>query len=116
LGTIKDAEQFLFNDVDKVSAHKWSTTLTASAVMPVKLTNDAYTALPCAYLVLENDQTLPKDYQEGMVVLQNQKGTSPFTMYYCPSGHSPHLSWTDGLVKKIEEFTGKVTSSSRHSM
>jgi hypothetical protein len=35
------------------------------------LQNDAYVALPCTYLVAENDLALPPAYQEGMVSLQN---------------------------------------------
>ncbi|KAJ9295062.1 hypothetical protein DTO271G3_6232 [Paecilomyces variotii] len=111
LGTITDGPRYLFNDLDEESAKKWSATLTAGAVMPVRLTNDAYATVPCAYLVLEKDQTLPKEYQESMVAMQNQKGTPPFTIYYAPSGHSPHLSWTDGLVGKLEEFARKVLPS-----
>ncbi|KAL1988119.1 hypothetical protein VTN96DRAFT_1150 [Rasamsonia emersonii] len=73
-----------------------------------QLTNDAYSALPCAYLVLEHDQTLPKEYHEAMAALQSQRNRRPFTMYSAPTGHSPHLSWTDGLVTKLEEFAGKI--------
>ncbi|KAI1323413.1 alpha/beta-hydrolase [Xylariaceae sp. FL0255] len=103
LATPKKAENFFFNDLDPEAAKKWAATLTASPVMTSKLVNDAYSALPCAYLVLEGDVTLPKDYQENMVALQAQK-TGVFTLYRSPSGHSPHLSWTDGTVGKIQEF------------
>ncbi len=72
-------------------AEKWVATLTASPVLATKLSNNAYAALPCAYLILEGDMTLPKEYQESMVALQAQK-TGDFTLYRCPSGHSPHLS------------------------
>jgi hypothetical protein len=75
--------------------------------MTVKLTNDAYSALPCAYLVLENDKSLPKEYQEYMISLQTQAGNR-FTVYYAPCGHSPHLGWTAGLVGKVEEFLDTI--------
>ncbi|THC90316.1 hypothetical protein EYZ11_010215 [Aspergillus tanneri] len=107
LGTIVDAPRFMFNDLDADTASKWASTLTASPIMTTKLTNDPYSALPCAYVVLENDLTLPKAYQEGMVSLQSQS-SKPFTVYYAPAGHSPHLSWTSGLVEKVREFAGKV--------
>lgn len=66
-----------------------------------------YEALPYAYLVLEGDVTLPQDYQEGMVALQTQK-TGNFTLYRCPAGHSPHLTWTDGTVGTMQEFIKKI--------
>ncbi|KAJ2985676.1 hypothetical protein NUW58_g5408 [Xylaria curta] len=107
LATPKDAEKYFFNDLEPSVAEKWKTTLTASPVLPTKLSNDAYAALPCAYLILEGDKTLPKSYQEGMVALQAQK-TGDFTLYRCPAGHSPHLSWTDGTVETIQEFIQKI--------
>ncbi|KAH6640164.1 Alpha/beta hydrolase fold-1 [Chaetomium tenue] len=107
LGTVVNAEKFLFNDLHEFSAKQWAATLTASPILTSKLTNDAYSVLPCAYLVLEGDLTLPREYQEGMVGLQGYK-TGNFTIYNCPAGHSPHLSWTEGMVDTIESFIAKV--------
>ncbi|KAI9172604.1 hypothetical protein HJFPF1_02111 [Paramyrothecium foliicola] len=100
-------EKFLFNDVDSAIAQKYAKTLTASPILTTKLTNDAYASLPCAYLVLDGDLTLPKEYQEGMVALQESK-TGPFTTYHCPTGHSPHLSWTDGVVATVQGYVEKI--------
>jgi hypothetical protein len=97
-------EKYLFNDVDQETAQKWSATLTAAPVMTSPLTHNPYSALPCAYVVLEKDCTLPKAYQEGMASSQ----TDPFTIYYAPCGHSPHLSWTNELVATIEKFANQV--------
>ncbi|KAI1388567.1 Alpha/beta hydrolase fold-1 [Hypoxylon trugodes] len=107
LGTIVEAEKYLFNDLDPAEAQKWAKGLTASPVMKTKITNDAYSALPCAYLVLEGDLTMPKEYQEGMIALQSQK-TGEFTLYRSPAGHSPHLSWTNGMVETIQDFAKKI--------
>ncbi|KAI1450039.1 Alpha/Beta hydrolase protein [Annulohypoxylon stygium] len=107
LGTIVQAEKFLFNDLNRVEAEKWAATLTASPILSTKLTNDAYGALPCAYVILEGDLTLPKEYQEAMVAGQSQK-TGQFTIYRSPAGHSPHLSWTDDLVKTSQDFVKKI--------
>ncbi|KAI3328442.1 alpha/beta-hydrolase [Ustulina deusta] len=79
LATPKDAEKFFFNDLEPTVAEKWVATLTASPVLATKLSNNAYAALPCAYLILEGDMTLPKEYQESMVALQAQK-TGDFTL------------------------------------
>ncbi|KAL3491088.1 alpha/beta-hydrolase [Aspergillus germanicus] len=107
LGTPVDAPRHFFDDIPQEEAEAWAATLTASPIMTVKLTNDAYSALPCAYLVLENDKSLPKDYQEYMISLQTQVGNE-FTVYYAPCGHSPHLGWTAGLVGKVEEFVDSI--------
>ncbi|KAI1368211.1 alpha/beta-hydrolase [Xylaria arbuscula] len=107
LGTPKDAHKFFFNDLEPEVAQKWAATLTASPIMTTKLSNDAYAALPCAYLILEGDLTLPKDYQKSMVTLQAQK-TGDFTLYRCPAGHSPQLSWTNGLVGTVQDFINKI--------
>lgn len=102
-----NAETFLFNDIDPASAKKWAATLTASPILTTKLTNNAYAALPCAYLILEGDLTLPKEYQEGMVTQQSQK-TGEFIIYRSRAGHSPHLSWTEGVVGTIQDFLSKI--------
>lgn len=98
----------MFNGVDPDAAIQWTKTLTAAPTMLVKLTNDPYSVLPCAYLVLDEDRTLPKQYQEGMVALESGKEGTVFTVYHAPSGHSPHLSWTEGLVGKVEEFVRDI--------
>jgi hypothetical protein len=104
-----DAEKFLFNDLDAVEAKKWAATLTASPILTTKLTNDAYSALPCAYLVLDGDLTLPREYQEGMASLlaSSMRGCS---IYHCPAGHSPHLSWVEGMVDTIGTFVEQIRS------
>ncbi|PYI09488.1 hypothetical protein BO78DRAFT_405003 [Aspergillus sclerotiicarbonarius CBS 121057] len=107
LATTVDGPRFLFNDMDPEDAEKWAAMLTASPIMTERLTNDAYLVLPCAYLVTENDLCLAKEYQEGMITLQSQRGAD-FTVYHAPSGHSPHLSWTGGVAEKMEEFVGKI--------
>jgi hypothetical protein len=104
-------ETFLFNDLGPEDAQKWAGTLTASPILTSKLTNEAvYADLPCAYLVLDGDLTLPKEYQEGMVAAQVAHSKVPFTMYHCPAGHSPHLSWTEGMVEVLQKFAGTVAA------
>lgn len=76
----------------------------ASPVFTTVLDNDAYTALHYPYLVTEDDLALPAVYQDGMVVMQSQKPEVDLTVFRCPAGHSPHLTWTEGLVAKVREF------------
>lgn len=103
LGTMVDAEKFLFNDLDATDAKKWAATLTASPILTTKLSNDAYSVLPCAYLVLDADLTLPREYQEGMASFLSDV-TGGCSVYHCPAGHSPHLSWTAGMADTICAF------------
>ncbi|KAI1101492.1 hypothetical protein F4804DRAFT_315691 [Jackrogersella minutella] len=62
LGTIVQVEKFMFIGFEQSEAKKWAEGLTASPVLTTKLSNGAYAALPCAYLVLDGDLTLPKEY------------------------------------------------------
>lgn len=57
-----DAPRFFFNGPDAESAAKWTVTLTASPVNTDRLANDAYSTLPWAYPVLEDDLTLAKEH------------------------------------------------------
>lgn len=84
--------------------------MTASPVFTTVLKHDPYTEVPCAYLVCEQDQALPAAYQEGMIALQSQRPGVDMTVYKAPSGHSPHLTWTEGLVAKVKEFGQKALS------
>ncbi|KAI1656220.1 hypothetical protein F4813DRAFT_138604 [Daldinia decipiens] len=107
LGTIVEANKYLFNDLEASAAERWTATLTAAPVSTTKLTNNAYAALPCAYLVLEGDLTLPKEYQEAMVAAQSRE-TGEFSVYRCSAGHSPHLSLTQGVVNTVQDFIKKI--------
>ncbi|KAL9067032.1 MAG: hypothetical protein Q9157_006947 [Trypethelium eluteriae] len=100
----KEGAKYFFNGMDEAIAQHYETTLTASPVFTTVLDNDAYTGLPCAYLISENDLALPAAYQEGMVAMQSQRPGVRMTTYRAPCGHSPHLQWTDGLVEKVKEF------------
>ncbi|KAJ5738563.1 hypothetical protein N7493_001718 [Penicillium malachiteum] len=107
VATLVDAPKFMFNGLDAVEAEKWTATLTAAPVNTGVLTNDAYATLPCAYLELEEDYILPKEYQEAMVMEQKQLGNE-FTVYHAPTGHSPHLTWTEPLAMNVAEFVDKI--------
>ncbi|KAI2895931.1 hypothetical protein CBS63078_8352 [Aspergillus niger] len=112
LGTVVEAHRFMFNDLETEEAAKWAATLTASPINTGVLTHDVYSSLPCAYLVSDNDVTLLPQYQEGMIALQTQRGIA-FTVYHAPTGHCPHLSWTEPLVSKVEEFAEQCREQCR---
>ncbi|PYH45993.1 alpha/beta hydrolase [Aspergillus saccharolyticus JOP 1030-1] len=112
LMAITDGAKYMFGELPRGEGERWSTTLTAQPLMTVELTNDAYSALPCAYLLLEKDLALGMAYQEAMLQAQNERlrrqGKKEFVVYRAATDHSPHLSWTMGLVNTIEDFVGRL--------
>ncbi|KAJ5092767.1 hypothetical protein N7456_008628 [Penicillium angulare] len=104
VGTITDPVKYLFNDLEPIEAEKWAATLSAAPIPRSPLTHDPYSGLPCAYLVLENDLTLPKEYQEGMIAAHNAVNKRQISTLRCHASHSPHVSWTVGLRDEIEKF------------
>jgi hypothetical protein len=108
LASTNDGAKYFFNGVDEEKAKHYESTLTASPVFHTVLENDAYTALPGIYVVTENDLALPAAYQEGMVALQNQRAGVNIGIVKCPSGHSPHLSWIEGLVSEVRNLGKSV--------
>lgn len=67
----------------------------AGVSLASRLGNNAYADVPCAYVVLDRDAVLPKEFQEMMVALQNDK-TGSFVISNCPTGRPLHLGWTEG--------------------
>jgi pimeloyl-ACP methyl ester carboxylesterase len=94
---LKNPVHDFFHDLSTEDAQDCAELLTASPVDVTVLTNDAYAALPSAYLVCDGDRMLPKEYQESMVEAQVAK-TGRFRMHHCEAGHAPHLSWTKGVL------------------
>ncbi|KAE9378288.1 alpha/beta-hydrolase [Stipitochalara longipes BDJ] len=110
LGTTNEAARYFFNGLDDEKAKYYESIMTASPILHTVLKNDVYPALPCVYLVTENDLTLPAAYQEGMVTLQNQREGVDIKIVRCQSGHSPQLTWTEGLVAELLGFGTEVLS------
>jgi len=104
LGSTKEAAKYIFNGLDNEKAKYYESIMTASPALHTVLTNDVYSALPCVYLVTENDLAVPAAYQEGMVALQNQRDGVDIKIVKCSSGHSPQLTWTEGLVEEVLRF------------
>ena len=92
VGSTKDGAKYFFNDLDEATARHFEATLTACPILTTVLSNDAYSALPLAYLVTENDNALPAAYQNGMLALLKQRPEVDITVFRCPNGHSPQLS------------------------
>lgn len=104
IASTKDGAKYFFNDLDEERAKHYESTLTASPAFTTVLENDAYSVLPCMYLVTENDMALPAGYQEGMIALQNQRPDVDIGVVKHACGHSPQLAWTEGLVAEVLKF------------
>ena len=104
-----DGAKFFFNGLDEATAKHYGATLTASPIFTTVLNNNAYATVPCAYLVCEEDMALPATYQDGMIGMHQASGVD-IKVYRCPSGHSPHLAWKDGMVTTLIEFGREITT------
>lgn len=98
------AEQKLYNDLPSPEASLWaSRTLPSShAVQTTKLTRAAWRYIPSTYLVCENDQAVPPQFQEAFAA------TAQAHVERCGSGHSPMLSHTEMLAQRIHNTAMKA--------
>ena len=64
-------------------------------VQRTKLTRCAYKYIPSTYLICENDQAVPVQYEESFGATANAR------IERCSAGHSPMLSQPGMLVVKI---------------
>ncbi|KAL8836171.1 MAG: hypothetical protein Q9170_003024 [Blastenia crenularia] len=98
------AEQKLYNDLSQQDASLWaSRTLPSShAVQTTKLTHAAWRYVPSTYLICENDQALPRQFQEGFAA------NAQAHVERCATGHSPMLSHTEMLAQRIHETAMKA--------
>ena len=106
----KDGAKHFFNGLNEQTAKFYEATLTAAPIFTSILSNDAYTALPCAYLLTKNDLALPLAFQEHMVALQQARAGVDLTVYQSDCGHSPHLVCTDELVAQVREFGSRLVN------
>lgn len=88
----------------------WASRLIAQSyqVQTTKLTHAAWRYIPSTYLICENDQAAPPEYQETFAA--NIKAQ----VERCSSGHSPHLSQPETLVRKIHEASQKAVAGLSH--
>ena len=103
---ILHGERTLYNDLPPSEASLWASRLIAQSyrVQTTKLTRAAWRYNPSTYLICENDQACPPQYQEMFAA--NAKSQ----MVTCSSGHSPHLSQPEMLVAKIHAALQKAVA------
>ncbi|KAL8749637.1 MAG: hypothetical protein Q9184_006729, partial [Pyrenodesmia sp. 2 TL-2023] len=97
----------LYNDLPADEAGLWESRLVAQSykVQETQLTRAAWKYIPSTYLITENDQAVPPQYQEAFA---KQAGA---TVERCSSGHSPQLSQPEMLVQKITEASMRAMAA-----
>ncbi|KAL8929510.1 MAG: hypothetical protein Q9208_001179 [Pyrenodesmia sp. 3 TL-2023] len=97
----------LYNDLPPDEAALWESRLVAQSykVQEAQVTRTAWKYIASTYLITENDQTVPPQYQEAFA---KQAGA---TVERCSSGHSPQLSQPEMLVQKIIEASMKAMAA-----
>lgn len=94
---LKNVAHTLYSDLPPEEAEYWASKIVdqSYAVKTTELTNAAYRYIPSTYVVCENDQGPPPQFQE---MFGKAAGA---TVLKIASGHSPMLSKTEELVNMI---------------
>jgi pimeloyl-ACP methyl ester carboxylesterase len=71
-----------------------------------ELTRPAWKSMPTAYVVCEQDQVLPPDFQERMAARAS-------TVHRMPTGHSPFLSRPAELADLLDDITRPTRAARR---
>ncbi len=100
----------LYNDLPPDEAALWESRLVAQSyqVQSTQLTRAAWKYVPSTYLITENDQAVPPQYQEAFA---KQAGA---TVERCTAGHSPQLSQPEMLARKIGEASARAMRAVDH--
>lgn len=100
-------EEFFYSDLAPPEGKYWASILRASPVQKSLLTHASYLDMQCAFLTCENDKVMPPFVQQMMIGVSRDQGGSIRT-YNCSSGHSPMLSWTEGLANTVRQFASEL--------
>lgn len=103
---ILHGDRTLYSDLPPSEASLWASRLIPQPyrVQTTKLTRAAWRYIPSTYLICENDQAAPPQYQEMFAA------SAKAQVQRCSSGHSPHLSQPEMLVEKIHEASQKAVA------
>ncbi|PYH93603.1 alpha/beta-hydrolase [Aspergillus ellipticus CBS 707.79] len=98
----------LYSDLPDAAAAWWESRLTPQSylVQTTPTTRAAYEYLPSTYLICEEDQAVPVQFQERFAELARAE------IDRCSAGHSPMLSQPDMLVGKIAAVVDKAAVAS----
>lgn len=92
-----DARKLLFNDLSPSETEKWLRVLQPQPLSDWndKTTYTGWAEIPSVYLICENDQILPIDYQLQAATVTDSK------VERCNSGHSVMLSMPEKVVEVV---------------
>lgn len=68
------------------------------------LTYAGYNDLPVEYIVCEEDQLFPKDFQYEMIEVIQRASTRAVRIHKLRSGHAPHISQPDNLSLLLKDI------------
>lgn len=94
---IKNGAKLLYNDLPESEAAYWECQLIPQphVVQTTVLTRSSYLYIPSTYLICENDQAAPVQYQEMFAA------TVKARIERCNASHSPMLSQPVQLIETI---------------
>lgn len=101
---IKDAGPKMYSDLPAEEAQYWSDKIIdqSYAVQTTELTRAAYKYIPSTYVVTENDETVPAQFQEMFA------GAAGADILKIAAGHSPMLSKAEELTELIDATATKT--------
>ncbi|KAJ5096899.1 hypothetical protein N7456_007620 [Penicillium angulare] len=104
---IKNGAATLYNDLSSDQSKLWESRLIAQSykVQTTIVTNVACEHVPSTYLVCENDQAAPPQFQEMFA------GIAKSEIQRCSAGHSPMLSQLEMLVERISSVADQVVGA-----
>ena len=102
---IKDAGQKLYSDLPAEAAQYWADKIIDQSyeVQTTELTRAAYKYIPATYVVTENDEAVPAQFQE---MFAGAAGATDIIKI--AAGHSPMLSKVDELTDLIDATATKA--------
>ncbi|KAH7305263.1 catalytic protein [Stachybotrys elegans] len=97
--SLKDAANILYNDLPPKEAQFWESKIInqSYAVQSTEVTRAAYLYLPSTYMICQNDQAAPAQYQEMFAA------TAHADILKIEAGHSPWFTKNEELVDSIEK-------------
>ena len=98
-GYFFNAARVIYNDLPEAEAQMWEERLLSAPyeIQKTKTTTAAWKHVESTYLICENDQAVPVQFQEMFA------GMAKSRVVRCSTGHSPMLSQTSVLAKEIVE-------------
>ena len=98
----------MYQDLDSDDAKHWVSKLKphSPATFLAKATSAAWRTIPSAYLICENDATIPVQAQEAMISTVQKEG-GQIEVERIRGSHSPHLKQPDTVANFLRRAAGE---------